>query len=110
MVSFGSSFKYNSCVCGAVKDLEDSNVWENKIDNYPPKIGAHMGPSLQKNPPNTIANSYMKQYGWVVYETNLKPSIAQHEKNKNTWSDERLSFVGWRWGRGGLGCCLIIHQ
>lgn len=67
MVSFGSGFKCNSCVWEVARDLEDGNVWGDKIDNYPPE---------------NMANPYMEQYGWV-YEANLKPLVAQYGKNKN---------------------------
>ncbi|KAI3459036.1 hypothetical protein Pfo_015699 [Paulownia fortunei] len=53
MISFGSGFKCNSCVWEVLRDLEDENVWGDAIDGYPPQ---------------TTANPYMEQYGWVNQE------------------------------------------
>lgn len=45
MISLGAGFKCNNCVWKVMKDLEDTNVWKNCIDQYPPK---------------TLANSFSK--------------------------------------------------
>lgn len=50
MISFGAGFKCNSCLWEVVKDLEDGNVWENSIDEFPPKIRT---------------NPFMEKFGWI---------------------------------------------
>ncbi|XVF68679.1 hypothetical protein PTKIN_Ptkin11bG0020500 [Pterospermum kingtungense] len=53
MISFGAGFKCNSCLWEVVRDLEDGNAWKDEIDKYPPK---------------SLANPYMKKYGWIQNE------------------------------------------
>ncbi|KAK4351517.1 hypothetical protein RND71_030830 [Anisodus tanguticus] len=54
MISFGAGFKCNSCLWEVIKDFGgDGNVWEDCIDNYPPK---------------TLANPFLEKYGWLQNE------------------------------------------
>jgi 3-ketoacyl-CoA synthase len=41
MISLGAGFKCNNCVWKVMKDLEDTNVWKNCTDQYPPKTLAN---------------------------------------------------------------------
>jgi len=50
MISFGAGFKCNSCLWEVMKDLEDRNVWDDCIDEYPPE---------------SLENPFMKTYGWI---------------------------------------------
>ncbi|KAL8210671.1 hypothetical protein R6Q57_005108 [Mikania cordata] len=50
MIGFGSGFKCNSCVWEVSRDLEDKNVWEDCVDNFPPK---------------SLLNPYVEKYGWI---------------------------------------------
>ncbi|KAL4359389.1 hypothetical protein HN51_019121 [Arachis hypogaea] len=50
MISFGAGFKCNSCLWQVMKDVEDRNVWDECIDQYPP---------------HSLANPFMEQYGWI---------------------------------------------
>ncbi|CAN0909398.1 3-ketoacyl-CoA synthase 19 [Linum grandiflorum] len=47
MIGFGAGFKCNNCVWEVTKDLEDGNVWEGCIDEYPPPPGT-VNPFLEK--------------------------------------------------------------
>ncbi|CAH9109083.1 unnamed protein product [Cuscuta epithymum] len=53
MISFGAGFKCNSCLWEVVRDLEDTNVWEDCINSYPPK---------------TLINPFMETFGWLQNE------------------------------------------
>ncbi|XVF69349.1 hypothetical protein PTKIN_Ptkin11bG0074100 [Pterospermum kingtungense] len=53
IISFGAGFKCNSYLFEVMRDLEDGNVWKDEIDKYPPK---------------SSANPYMKKYGWIQNE------------------------------------------
>ncbi|KAI3809017.1 hypothetical protein L1987_24983 [Smallanthus sonchifolius] len=53
MIGFGSGFKCNSCMWEVTRDLEDKNVWEDCVDNFPPK---------------SLLNPYFEKYGWINEE------------------------------------------
>ncbi|KAI4352123.1 hypothetical protein L6164_006404 [Bauhinia variegata] len=53
MIGLGAGFKCNSCVWEVTRDLEDSNVWKDCLDNYPP---------------NTPRNAYREKYSWLHEE------------------------------------------
>ncbi|XP_059660683.1 3-ketoacyl-CoA synthase 12-like [Cornus florida] len=53
MISFGAGFKCNSCMWEVVRDLGDTNVWEDCIESYPPQ---------------NLANPFMETYGWIQNE------------------------------------------
>ncbi|KAI3799789.1 hypothetical protein L1987_35092 [Smallanthus sonchifolius] len=50
MIGFGSGFKCNSCMWEVLRDLDDKSVWEDCIDNFPPK---------------SLLNPYLEKYGWI---------------------------------------------
>ncbi|KVI09757.1 3-ketoacyl-CoA synthase 19-like [Cynara cardunculus var. scolymus] len=50
MISLGAGFKCNNCVWEVTRDLDGKNVWEDVIENYPPKV--------------TI-NPFLERYGWI---------------------------------------------
>ncbi|KAJ3672148.1 hypothetical protein LUZ60_006869 [Juncus effusus] len=54
MLTFGSGFKCNSCMWIVNRGLEDLDVWEDCIENYPPQ---------------TLINPYIEKYGWVNEDT-----------------------------------------
>ncbi|XP_071734546.1 3-ketoacyl-CoA synthase 12-like [Rutidosis leptorrhynchoides] len=53
MIGFGSGFKCNSCMWEVLRDLDDKNVWEDCVDNFPPK---------------SLLNPYLEKYGWINEE------------------------------------------
>ncbi|KAJ0564272.1 putative very-long-chain 3-oxoacyl-CoA synthase [Helianthus annuus] len=53
MIGFGSGFKCNSCMWEVTRDLDDKNVWEDCVDNFPPK---------------SLVNPYFEKYGWINEE------------------------------------------
>ncbi|KAK1261083.1 3-ketoacyl-CoA synthase 12 [Acorus gramineus] len=63
MISFGAGFKCNSCLWEVLRDLENKNVWEDCIDEYPPK---------------NLINPYMKKYGWIN-EHSVIPDVLPKE-------------------------------
>ncbi|KAL5990424.1 3-ketoacyl-CoA synthase [Asimina triloba] len=50
MISFRSGFKCNSCTWEVLRDLDDSNVWGDCVDGFPPQI---------------ITNPYTERYGSI---------------------------------------------
>ncbi|KAJ8616162.1 hypothetical protein MRB53_035534 [Persea americana] len=50
MIGFGSGFKCNSCLWEVMRDLEETNVWGDCIDECPPE---------------TLVNPFLEKYGWV---------------------------------------------
>ncbi|KAK7257766.1 hypothetical protein RIF29_31986 [Crotalaria pallida] len=50
MISFGAGFKCNSCMWEVMNDLEDPNVWDDIIDDYPPE---------------TLTNPFLEKYSWL---------------------------------------------
>ncbi|KAF5770835.1 putative very-long-chain 3-oxoacyl-CoA synthase [Helianthus annuus] len=50
MISLGAGFKCNNCVWEVTRDMNQPNVWEDVIENYPPK--------KMKNP-------FLEKYGWI---------------------------------------------
>jgi 3-ketoacyl-CoA synthase len=54
MISLGAGFKCNNCVWKVMKDLEDTNVWQDCIDQYPPK---------------TIDNPFSEKFDWINDES-----------------------------------------
>ncbi|KAK7260939.1 hypothetical protein RIF29_27240 [Crotalaria pallida] len=50
MISFGAGFKCNSCLWEVMKDMEDRNVWDECIDEYPPE---------------SLGNPFMERFGWI---------------------------------------------
>ncbi|KAJ6693559.1 hypothetical protein OIU85_004342 [Salix viminalis] len=50
MISLGAGFKCNNCVWKVLKDLDDPNVWQDCIDDYPPK---------------TTGNPFSEKFDWI---------------------------------------------
>ena len=50
MISFGAGFKCNNCLWEVMRDLKDGNVWDDCIDEYPPR---------------TLVNPFMERYSWL---------------------------------------------
>lgn len=53
MISFGAGFKCNNCLWEVVRDLDDTNVWKDCIQSYPP---------------STLVNPFMEKYSWINEE------------------------------------------
>ncbi|XP_071937467.1 3-ketoacyl-CoA synthase 19-like [Coffea arabica] len=54
MITFGAGLKCNTCVWEVMRDMDGSNVWEDCIDNYPPK---------------SLANHFMEKFAWLNDES-----------------------------------------
>ncbi|KAG6751158.1 hypothetical protein POTOM_045677 [Populus tomentosa] len=54
MISLGAGFKCNNCVWKVMKDLEDTNVWQDCIDQYPPKA---------------LDNPFSEKFDWINDES-----------------------------------------
>ncbi|KAJ3685128.1 hypothetical protein LUZ61_014292 [Rhynchospora tenuis] len=54
MATFGAGFECNSCIWEVKRDLEDGDVWEDCIKDYPLE---------------TLVNPFMEEFGWVNDET-----------------------------------------
>ncbi|CAO2826175.1 unnamed protein product [Amaranthus hypochondriacus] len=54
MISFGAGFKCNNCLWEVMRDLKDTNVWEDCIHDYPVK---------------TLVNPFMERYNWINDDT-----------------------------------------
>lgn len=54
MISLGAGFKCNNCVWKVMKDLEDTNVWQDCIDQYPPKA---------------LDNPFSQKFDWINDES-----------------------------------------
>ncbi|KAJ6360762.1 hypothetical protein OIU76_016066 [Salix suchowensis] len=50
MISLGAGFKCNNCVWKVMKDMDDKNVWQDCIDDYPPK---------------TTGNPFSEKFDWI---------------------------------------------
>ncbi|KAI3520051.1 hypothetical protein L1887_09272 [Cichorium endivia] len=58
MIGFGSGFKCNSCTWEVSRDLCNQNVWEDCVDNFPPK---------------SLINPYLEKYGWINEDPWMPP-------------------------------------
>ncbi|KAL4576372.1 hypothetical protein LXL04_012465 [Taraxacum kok-saghyz] len=72
MIGFGSGFKCNSCLWEVLRDLDDKNVWEDCVDNFPPK---------------SLTNPYLEKYAWINEEPwTPPPELLQ------AFADEELEY------------------
>ncbi|GAB2250646.1 hypothetical protein Droror1_Dr00016896 [Drosera rotundifolia] len=53
MISFGAGFKCNNCLWEVMRDMEDRNVWDDCIDDYPPRM---------------VVNPFREQFEWIQDE------------------------------------------
>nr|GEW97343.1 3-ketoacyl-CoA synthase 12-like [Tanacetum cinerariifolium] len=67
MIGFGSGFKCNSCMWEVTRDLDDKNVWEDCVDNFPPK---------------SLDNPYLEKYGWIN-EENAETELQAQLQNRD---------------------------
>ncbi|KAL9661032.1 hypothetical protein QQ045_025851 [Rhodiola kirilowii] len=56
MISLGAGFKCNNCVWEVLKDLQDGNVWDDSLEDYPYRT--------------LVNNPLVEKYGWI-YDKDL---------------------------------------
>uniref|UniRef100_A0A2P2IRI9 3-ketoacyl-CoA synthase n=1 Tax=Rhizophora mucronata TaxID=61149 RepID=A0A2P2IRI9_RHIMU len=62
MISLGAGFECNDCVWEVMRDSEDTNVWKDCIDRYPP---------------STVTNPFAEKFNWI-HDASLDFSKVDH--------------------------------